>query len=120
MTTKRKSTTKKKTTPRKRTKLSGVRGGKNNINKSDIVDFTAKKAGLTQKDTKAVIDAFMETIKQTTESEGHVTLAKFGTFKQTKRKGYTKKASAKQKKIFGSATIKVPATKKLTFTASKS
>jgi len=129
-TTKRKPAKKKTATKRtplsgtktktKTARLSGVKGGKNNMTKQDIVDFSAKKAGLTQKDTKAVIDAFMETIKEVTTSGGYITLASFGTFKQVSRKGFTRKASAKQKKIFGKDTIKVPASKKMTFTASKS
>jgi len=112
----------KKTTTKRtalKTKLSGVKGGKNNINKGDIVEFTAKKSKVTQVDTKKVIDAFIDTVKEVTDGGGYITLSGFGVFKMTKRKAYSKKASPKQKKIFGKDIIKIPASSKLSFTASK-
>lgn len=103
----------------KKTKLSGLRKGKSNMTKSDIIDFVSSKTGQTKESTKATINAFMDTVKDTAESGGYITLSNFGVFKQNKRKGYTRKATAKQKKIFGKDTIKVPASSKLSFTASK-
>lgn len=101
--------------------FSGIKGGKNNMNKSMIVDFVAGKTKQTKKNTKETIDVLFDVINQVTKAGGYITFKGFGTFKEVKRKASTRKLSAKQKKMLGTnnSTMRVPASKRLTFSASK-
>jgi len=91
-TTKTKTGSKKKTTTtkKKKTSLRGVKGGKDNMNKKDMVDFVAAETKLTKKDVKAVIDSFAANVKDTVKDGGHVTIAEFGSWKKEKYKYNTK------------------------------
>jgi len=42
--------------------LRGIKGGKNNLTKKDLVDFVAKDTKLTKKDVKGVLDSLFSTI----------------------------------------------------------
>jgi len=106
---------------RRKSLFSGIKGGRNNITKKDIVDYTAGRTKLTKKDTKTTIDAFLDVVKKVTEAGGYITLAGFGTFKVVKRKASTRKTTAKQRKMLGikKTTIRVPASERLAFSPSK-
>jgi len=55
------------------------------ISKSILVDEVAKRAGLSKKDTKAVIDATLSYITEAVKSDNEIRLLSFGTFKKTHR-----------------------------------
>ncbi len=50
------------------------------MNKSQLVDSIAKKAGLTQKDSAAAVNAFLESVKEALANGDSVTLIGFGNF----------------------------------------
>ncbi|MCF6185344.1 MAG: HU family DNA-binding protein [Bacteroidales bacterium] len=102
-------------------KLKGIKGGKDNFTKKDLVDFVSQQTKITKKDTKAVLDSVFDVIPEITKSGGYITIAGFGTFKETKIKARTMKLSAKQSKMLNtSAKIKrIPASKHLSFSSSK-
>ena len=102
--------------------LSGLKGGKNNVTKKDIVDFVASETGQTKKATKEIIDATMEAIKDITDAGGYITLKGFGVFYQSKRKGYTMRTTERQRRKFGGnlpRTVRVPSRKVLVFKPSE-
>ena len=102
--------------------LKGIRGGKNNFTKKDLIDLVASEAGVTKKDTKAVIDSLFNVIPELTKSGGYITIAGFGTFKEKKTKARTMTLTAKQRKMFNTTakTKKVSAKKYISFSSSKS
>ena len=102
-------------------KLKGIKGGKDNFTKKDLVDFVSQQTKITKKDAKAVLDSVFDVIPEITKSGGYITIAGFGTFKETKTKARTMKLSAKQKKMLNttSQTKRVPASKRLNFSSSK-
>lgn len=101
--------------------LKGIKGGKDNFTKKDLIDLVANDAGLTKKDTKTVIDSLFNVIPEITKSGGYITIAGFGTFKETKTKARTMHLSAKQKRMLKttSSTKHVPAKRTLRFSQSK-
>ncbi len=101
--------------------LRGIKGGKNNLTKKDLVDFVAKDTKLTKKDVKGVLDSLFSTIPEITKSGGYVTIAGFGTFKENKTKARTMTLTAKQRKMFNTTakTKKITAKKHLSFSSSK-
>lgn len=50
------------------------------MNKGDLVDLVAAKAGLTKADAGRAVDAVLEGIESGLKKEGKVTLVGFGTF----------------------------------------
>ena len=56
------------------------------MNKAELVEEVAGKAGLTKKDTNNVIDAMTSAITDSLVREEKVTLVGFGTFQVVKRK----------------------------------
>ena len=56
------------------------------MNKSELVDAIAKKAGATKKGADAVLDAVVEAIVETVSAGEKVTLVGFGTFERRDRK----------------------------------
>ncbi len=103
-------------------KLTGIKGGKNNFTKKNLVDLVASETEVTKKDTKKVIDSlFGEVIPQVTKAGGYITIAGFGTFKEKKTKARTMNLSAKQRKMLGTSakTKKVSAKKYISFSSSK-
>ncbi len=102
--------------------LNGLKGGKDNITKQDIVRYVAEETGYTQKATKEIIDATMQAIVDFCEAGGYITFKGFGVFYQTRRKGYTMKTTDRQRKKFGGKlprTVRVPSKKVLHFKPSE-
>jgi len=100
--------------------LNGLKGGKDNITKQDIVRYVAEETGYTQKATKEIIDATMQAIVDFCEAGGYITFKGFGVFYQTRRKGYTMKTTEKQRRKMNlPRTVRVPAKKVLVFKPSK-
>ena len=102
-------------------RLKGIKGGKDNVTKKDLVDYVAKETKMSKKDVKTAIDGFISIIPEITKAGGYITIAGFGTFKETKSKARTMTLSAKQRKMLKTSakTKRVPAKKHLTFSASK-
>lgn len=80
------------------------------MTKAEFVDVVAAKAGVSKKDTKAVIGAALEAIQEQLRDGNKVPLIGFGTFKVTERKARTGRnpRTGAQIKI---AAAKVPAFK---------
>ena len=74
------------------------------MNKIEFIDAISTKTGLTKKDTKAVIDAALETITETLAKGEQVALVGFGTFSVKARNARTAKVPGTDK------TVNVPAT----------
>jgi len=55
------------------------------MNKNDFIDKIAQKTGLTKKDSKAYLEALLETITETLAKGDDVALIGFGTFSTSKR-----------------------------------
>ena len=83
------------------------------ISKSALVDKVAEAAGVSKKDTKAVVDALLETVKESVKADAEIRLIGFGTFKKAHRNARTGRNPAT------GATIKIPAKKKVAFRVSK-
>lgn len=74
------------------------------MNKIEFIDAISTKTGLTKKDTKAVVDAVLETITETLAKGEQVALIGFGTFSVKARNARTAKVPGTDK------TVDVPAT----------
>ncbi len=59
------------------------------ISKSVLVDKVAEAAGVSKKDTKAVVDALLETVKDSVSADAEIRLIGFGTFKKAHRNART-------------------------------
>ena len=59
------------------------------MNKSQIVDAIASKAGLTKSDSKKALDAFVEVTTEALKSDDRVALVGFGSFSVSKRDSRT-------------------------------
>ncbi len=59
------------------------------MNKSELVEAMAKKAGLTKKDAEAALSAFIDTVGDELKKGGKVQLIGFGTFEVSKRAART-------------------------------
>lgn len=55
------------------------------MNKSQLIDAIASKAGLTKKDTGAALEAILETITEALAKGDSVSFIGFGTFSTSKR-----------------------------------
>ena len=55
------------------------------LSKSALVDKVAEAAGVSKKDTKAVVDALLETVKESVKVDAEIRLIGFGTFKKAHR-----------------------------------
>ena len=55
------------------------------MNKNEFIDAISTTTGLTKKDTKAVIDAALETITETLAKKDSVSFIGFGTFSTSAR-----------------------------------
>ena len=61
------------------------------MNKAELIEKMAEKAGLTKADTKRALDAFIETTQECLKKEDSLALIGFGTFstyKRAARKGH--------------------------------
>jgi len=56
------------------------------MNKSELVEHLAKETGVTKKDAKTMIDAFVATVKGALKKGEKVALIGFGTFATRERK----------------------------------
>ena len=74
------------------------------MNKNEFIDAISTKTGLTKKDTKAVVDAVLETITETLAKKDSVSFIGFGTFSTSAR-------AAREATVPGTdKTVNVPAT----------
>lgn len=83
------------------------------MNKQELIDAIAKKAGLTKTDTAKGLEAFTSVVTATLKKGGDIRLTNFGTFAITKRAattGHNPQTGAK---------IKIPASKQPKFRAGK-
>jgi DNA-binding protein HU-beta len=83
------------------------------MNKGELVDAIAEKAGVTKKQADVVLTAALETIVDAVSSNNKVTLVGFGSFEPRQRKareGRNPKTGAK---------MKIPAVKVPAFSAGK-
>ena len=55
------------------------------MTKADIVDIISSSTGLTKIETEAVVNGFMETVKESLKNRETIELRGFGTFKVVKR-----------------------------------
>ena len=55
------------------------------MNKTELVNAVAEKAGLTKIDSKKAVDAFVETIAEALKQDDKVALLGFGTFSVTEK-----------------------------------
>lgn len=78
------------------------------MNKGELIDAIAEKAGLTKKQTDATVTAVIETIIDTVSSGEKVTLVGFGSFEARDRKARNGRNPQTGKKLKIKAT-KVPA-----------
>jgi len=83
------------------------------MNKSELVDAVAEKAGLTKKDAGAAVDAVVSSVGETLKSGDTVSLPGFGTFKTSDR------AAREGRNPQTGAAIKIPASKAVSFKAGK-
>ncbi|MCH4153810.1 MAG: HU family DNA-binding protein [Mageeibacillus sp.] len=55
------------------------------MNKTELVDAMAAKAGISKKDTEAALSAFIAVVSDELQNKGKVALVGFGTFETTDR-----------------------------------
>ncbi|NLN74117.1 MAG: HU family DNA-binding protein [Bacteroidales bacterium] len=55
------------------------------MNKAELIDAMAEKAGLTKVQTRAALEAFMETVGETLKEGDRISLVGFGTFSVARR-----------------------------------
>jgi len=55
------------------------------MNKTELVAAMAEKAGVSKKDTEAVLNAFIETVQEAVKANDKVQLMGFGTFETRER-----------------------------------
>ncbi len=72
------------------------------MNKAEVIEGIAEKAGLSKAAAAKALDAFIEVVKGALKKKGKVALPGFGTFSVVKRKKRTMKAP-------GGKTVEVPA-----------
>ena len=83
------------------------------MNKTELIDAIAAKAGLTKKDAKAALEATLESITESLKAGDQVQLIGFGTFKVNERKART----GRNPKTL--ETIQIPASKVPAFVSGK-
>ncbi len=81
------------------------------MNKAELIDAMAAKAGLTKADTKKALDAFMEAVSEALKAGDRVGLVGFGSFSVAERKS-RKGMNPKTRK-----PINIPAKKTIKFKA---
>ena len=82
------------------------------ISKSTLVDKVAEASKVSKKDTKAVIDALLNTIAEEVKKDAEIRLIGFGTFKKAKR------AARKGRNPQTGAEIEIAASESLSFKSS--
>ena len=74
------------------------------MNKIEFIDAVASKTGLTKKDTKAALDAVLETITETLAKKDSVSFIGFGTFSTSARAAREATVPGTTRKVQLSAT----------------
>ena len=74
------------------------------MNKNEFIDAISTKTGLTKKDTKAAVDAVLETITETLAKKDSVSFIGFGTFSVKARNARTAKVPGTDKTVDVAAT----------------
>ena len=74
------------------------------MNKIEFIDAVASKTGLTKKDTKAAVDAALETITETLAKKDSVSFIGFGTFSTSDRAAREATVPGTTRKVQLSAT----------------
>lgn len=59
------------------------------MNKAELIEKLSKDVALTKADTERVLDAFIETVRNSVKKGDEVKLVGFGTFTKSKRKART-------------------------------
>ena len=80
------------------------------MNKTELIAAMAEKAGVSKKDTEAVLNAFIETVQEAVKADDKVQLVGFGTFEARERAAREGKNPQTGEKI-KIAACKVPAFK---------
>lgn len=83
------------------------------MNKAELISAAVEQAGLSKKDTEAVVNATLDTIANTLAEGEEVRLVGFGTFEVKKREARTGRNPKTKEEI------KIPATKVPAFKAGK-
>jgi len=83
------------------------------MNRKELVDAVAEKAGLSKKDAEGFLNGFIDTVKEELKSGGSVNLVGFGSFKVSDRKA----REGRNPRTGG--TVKIPARKVPSFKAGK-
>ena len=83
------------------------------MTKADIVEMIAEKTGFTVKDTKLVVEQFLEEVKGCLANNSHLEIRGFGTFKVKNHKARKARNPKTNEEVF------VPARKKAVFKVSK-
>ncbi|HOG19167.1 MAG TPA: HU family DNA-binding protein [Salinivirgaceae bacterium] len=81
------------------------------MNKAELIDAMAAKAGLTKTDTKKALEAFMESVSDALKAGDRVGLVGFGSFSVVERKARTGRNPKTREKI------QIPAKKTVRFKA---
>ena len=74
------------------------------MNKVELIDAVAAKAGLTKKDAKGAVDAVLETITESLVKKESVSFIGFGTFTTAERAARTAKVPGTDKTVNVAAT----------------
>ncbi len=74
------------------------------MNKSEFIYAVAEKSGLTKKDSKAAVDAALDTLTESLAKKDSVSFLGFGTFTTASREARTARVPGTDK------TVNVPAT----------
>ena len=83
------------------------------MTKADIVEIIAEKTGQTARDTKMVVEQFLEEVKNCLVGENHLEIRGFGTFKVRN----TKARKARNPKT--NTEVQIPARKRAVFKVSR-
>lgn len=75
------------------------------MNKADLINAVAEKAGIKKKESELAVNALVETVEEALAKGEKVSLVGFGTFEVRERKARTGRNPQT------GATIKIPATK---------
>lgn len=78
------------------------------MNKTDLIDAIAQKAGLSKKDAKAALEATLASVTESLQKGDSVQLIGFGTFKVNERKARTGR-NPRTGETINIAAAKVPA-----------
>ena len=75
------------------------------MNKKELIKVVAEKSGISQKDTGAVLDAFIESVTTALKAKDNISLIGFGTFEVVERAARTGQNPKTGEKIQIAASI---------------